>query len=65
MFRVGQDIAPGEHKLQSVGSYSGYYAVFNDSRQTDIVTNDNFDGTTYITVRSGQYLDLNRCKIVR
>ena len=30
----------------------------------DIVTNDLFKGQTYITVKDGQYLDIDRCNIV-
>lgn len=66
-FRVGIDIPAGEYKLSSEGQdYSGYYCVYNNSEpDTKIVSNDNFEGQTYITVSDGQYLLLSRCKIVK
>jgi len=66
-FRVGIDIPAGEYKLINEGEdYSGYYCVYNDSEpDTRIVSNDNFEGQTYITVSDGQYLLLSRCKIVK
>lgn len=65
-FRVGYEITAGEFKLQATSEYGGYYAVYDSSYpDAEIVTNDNFDGTTYITVSDGQYLLLTRCKIVQ
>lgn len=63
MFKVGVHLKAGEYKLEATGS-SGYYCVYDDDRQDDIASNDNFTGTTYVTVRSGQYLELSRCRIV-
>ena len=67
MYRVGIDIPAGEYRLKSTGAYSAYYEVSSGDRHTldQIVTNDNFRGTTYITVQKGQYLNLSRCKIVK
>jgi hypothetical protein len=63
-FRVGIDIPAGEYKLINDSKLSGYYCVYNNSNpDADIVTNDNFEGQTYITVSDGQYLLLSRCKI--
>lgn len=66
MFKVGYHIPAGEYKLQT-GDHSGYYAVLKNPNGEigDIVTNDNFDGQTYVTVKNGQYLLLNRCSIIQ
>lgn len=66
MFKVGTHLSAGEYKLKSTSSsYKGYYAVYNSSKQglSHIVKNSNFDGSTYVTVKKGQYLVLNRCTI--
>lgn len=64
MFKVGYHIPAGEYKLQSNSDVDAYYAVYNSSDSKDIVTNDLFKGQTYITVKDGQYLDIDRCNIV-
>ncbi|MBR0512832.1 MAG: hypothetical protein IJK06_01115 [Clostridia bacterium] len=63
MLKVGYDILPGEYKLVVTGSLPGYYCIYNSSRQTDIVANDNFKNGTWVTVQFGQYLVLSRCHI--
>lgn len=65
MYRVGIDIKPGEYMLESTSSTMGYYEVdSSDSHSvSDIVSNDNFNGATYVTVENGQYLKLVRCKL--
>lgn len=63
MYRIGQDIPAGEYKLKGMRSGgNGYYAIVN--ARHDITSNDNFDGTTYVTVRAGQYLKLSRALII-
>ena len=68
MYRVGRDLEPGEYKVKSLTDeeYSGYYEVCNGSRGTidSIVTNDNFSGEKYITVKKGQYLKLSGCQLI-
>ena len=62
-YKVGSEIPAGEYKLTTTTSVSGYYAILKDSSGTDnIITNDNFDNQSYVTVKDGQYLELNRCK---
>ena len=66
MYKVGKDIPAGEYLVTSTDdTLSGYIAVSTDSRHNvkSIVTNDNFKGTTYITVEDGQYLKLSRAQI--
>lgn len=64
MFKVGLHIPPGEYKLVATRSL-GYCAVLSSSKHTirSIVSNDNFSGEKYITVKNGQYLKLSGCKI--
>lgn len=60
--RVGTDIEAGEYKLTATSSTPGYWEVTNSSApDADIVGNDNFEGTAYVTVADGQYLKLDRC----
>lgn len=61
MFKVGTHIPAGEYKIESMDSM-GYYCIYPDSRQDDIISNDNFEGQKYVTVADGQYLVLSRCK---
>lgn len=61
MFKVGTHIPAGEYKVDS-GNDMGYYCIYSDSRQSDIIANDNFKGQNYVTVSDGQYLVLSRCK---
>lgn len=62
MFKIGKFLPAGEYKVVS-DSDSGYYCIYRDDRQDDIVANDNFNGQSYITVSDGQYLVLSRCHI--
>ena len=62
MYRVGVDIAPGEYKLIAEDSDQAYYCIYNNSAvPLDIVNNDIFEGSTYVTVQEGQYLLIKRC----
>lgn len=61
MFKVGVDIEAGEYKVTAEEGEMGYYCVYGDSRHDDIIANDNFEGSAYVTVKDGQYLVLNRC----
>ncbi|MUK89115.1 hypothetical protein GMD78_12095 [Ornithinibacillus sp. L9] len=63
MYKVGQDIPAGEYKVllnESSAAGMGYLEVSTDSRHQleSIVTNDNVQADTYITVSEGQYLKL-------
>ena len=61
MYKVGTDIPAGEYRLTAT-SDSGYWEVTASSAaDADIIGNDNFGGSTYVTVSEGQYLKLNRC----
>lgn len=60
MYKIGRDLPAGEYKIYSTSDY-GYYCVYKNSRHRldDIVKNDLFDGTRYVTVKEGQYLYLS------
>lgn len=61
-YKVGTDIPAGEYKLTATSNKKGYWEVTNSSAaDADIVGNDNFTGSTYVTVTDGQYLKLKRC----
>ena len=67
MFKVGVHLPAGEYKLEIIDDTLGfgYYEVDSDSSHVldGIVTNENFEGTVYITVSDGQYLKLSNAKI--
>ena len=65
IYKVGDDIPAGEYQVESTDGLA-YIEVSTDSRHKieSIVTNDNFEGTKYITIENGQYLTLaNGAKI--
>lgn len=68
MYKVGVDISAGEYKIivdeNSMMGF-GYYEVTTDSRHdlNSIVSNDNFENSTYITINDGQYLKLQEAYI--
>ena len=59
MYRVGIDIPAGEYKFTSTDKYGGYFCAYTDITYEDIEENDNFDYSTYYTVKAGQYLKIN------
>lgn len=66
MYKVGQDIPAGEYKIildSSIGM--GYYEVSKDSSHqlTSIVTNENVQADTYLTISEGQFIKLQDVKI--
>ena len=62
---AGKHIAAGEYKVEMNpdANYAAYVCVYSDARRTDIVTNDNFDGSRYITVEDGQMLVIKRASV--
>ena len=63
MYKVGVDLPAGEYKVIANGM--GYTEVSSNSKHdlNAIVSNDNFQGEKYITVKAGQYLKLTRAKV--
>ena len=62
-YKVGADIPAGEYKLTVADDNDkGYWEVKNSSADdAEIVDNDNFEGSTYLTVTDGQHLKLSGC----
>ena len=62
MYRIGIDIPAGEYRLETNSSFGGYWCIYNSTViPFDIENNHNFKSSTYVTVKDGQYLILNRC----
>ncbi len=66
MYKVGLHIPAGEYILTATSeSRSGYFCVYSSSVQTlaNIVANGSFNGNRYITIRDGQYIEVNRATL--
>lgn len=63
MLKVGVDIPAGEYKIIATNGSKGYYCIYSDSRHSNIVSNNNFENSAYVSVQDGQYLELTRCVI--
>lgn len=63
MYKVGVDLPAGEYKVNA--DSMGYVEVSTSSTHNldSIVSNDNFQGEKYITVKDGQYIKLTRASI--
>jgi ABC-type Fe3+-hydroxamate transport system substrate-binding protein len=64
MYKVGVDVQPGEYKIIADGQ--GYVEVAKDSSHSlySIISNDNFEGEKYITIKVGQYIKLNNAALL-
>lgn len=64
MYKVGKDIPAGEYKVKLTGAM-GYTEVTTSSRHQldNIVSNDNLQADSYITVQDGQYLKITGVQI--
>ena len=60
--KVGCDIQPGEYKLTATSNKSGYWAIYSDARH-NIVSNNIFDTSCYVTLSDGQYFNYIDCTI--
>ena len=62
MYKVGRDIPAGEYQIIPDSGSSAYYAVLSSSIDSidSIITNGNTEAAKYITVKEGQYLEVNR-----
>lgn len=58
-FKVGTDIPAGEYQV--IADKSGYWARLNGpyGLNREIIANENFEGSTYVTVNDGEYLVLS------
>jgi hypothetical protein len=66
MYRVGIDIPAGEYKIAPTDSSGGYYEISSDSTHKfeSIIGNGTVDNQQYLTIENGQYLKLQRTKII-
>lgn len=61
-YRVGSDVAAGEYKLTATPGETAYWEVTDSSNpDADIVGNEVFENSTYVTVSDGQYITLRGC----
>lgn len=61
-YKVGLDIEPGEYSIESYGS--GYVGLMSGPvGNSEIVENDNFNGSYTVTVKEGQYLVVSKAYI--
>lgn len=64
-YLVGQEIAPGEYKVEAIPGEDGYYSLetfaFDGSRSID--TNRTFNNVAYVEPRQGQILVLKGCTL--
>ena len=66
MYKVGFDIPAGEYLIEEMESDSCYIEVDKDCLGTfdSIVANDIVSSRHYVTVSEGQYLDINRGRLI-
>lgn len=64
-YKIGTDIPAGEYVLIADSSFPAYFALTCDSSGSfsSIITNDNFNTRSIVTVSDGQYLQLERCDL--
>lgn len=60
---VGQHIPAGEYKVEATEDISAYTCIYSDVRRSNIVSNDNFDGTRYVQLADGQCFEIKRGRI--
>jgi len=66
MYKVGTDVTAGEYMLMSSTGITAYFQVSKDSSGSleSIITNDNFEGSRYVTLVNDQYFELRNAKYV-
>lgn len=64
MLKVGYDVMPGTYRLRATTDTSGYYCLYDNSRHEDIIDNDLFENSAYVTLQRGQYVILDRCVLI-
>lgn len=66
MYKVGEDISVGEYLLMADSSVPAYFQVSKDSTGSlnSIISNDNFEGSRYVTLVKDQYFELRNAKFV-
>lgn len=64
MYKVGTDLPAGEYLFFSNASQRAYVCASSDSNQDDILENNNFSNSFFMTVADGQYLEASRCYFI-
>jgi hypothetical protein len=64
---VGQEIAPGEYKVQAIPGEDGYYSLetFAADGSRDIDSNRTFNNVAYVAPKQGQILVLKDCTLIK
>ena len=65
MYKVGTELPAGEYLFYPSGSQNAYVCVSSDSNQDNIIENENFSNSFFVTVSDGQYLQAKRCYFVK
>lgn len=63
MFKVGFDIEPGLHELQSRSNGTHAYRIYSDSRFRFLEEQGEFQDTCEINLHAGEYLELLNCVV--
>ncbi|HEY1737487.1 MAG TPA: hypothetical protein VGI86_02185, partial [Acidimicrobiia bacterium] len=61
VYGVGSDMQPGVWHTAGTGGDNCYYAVLNSTDTSDIADNDNTIGPATVTLRAGNYFDVDGC----
>ena len=66
MYCVGTDIPAGDYKVVPTDSISGYYEITSDNSHKfeNMIGNQIVDHELYLTLENGQYIKLERAKLV-
>lgn len=66
MYLVGADILAGTYKLSQTGEYAGYWERARDAsgETSSIIASENFNNTSYVTVKVGEYLIIKRSNAI-
>lgn len=65
VYIVGVHIPAGEYKISAIRTdRKGYYCAYNNLHRDDIVANDYFEGTRYVSLSDGDCLIMERCEIL-
>lgn len=60
---VGKHIPAGEYKVESTEDFAAYICIYPDLRRSKISSNDNFDGSRYVSLEDGQLFEIKRGRI--
>jgi len=64
VYLVGQDMKAGRYKGKTLTDM-GYWAVLKDPNGDNIISNNIVKGQFYVSVKNGQYIELNGVEITR